>query len=70
MQIKQNNHKIHHLTSKIPQTCSFDKPFRSQHDCQELYLQISELCDDTRSISLLKRDIYFENGLTWDEEYQ
>lgn len=70
LQIKQNNRQIQHLTSKIPRTCSFNKPFRSQHDCQELYLKISDLCDDNRNISMLKRDFCFEQGLAWDEEYQ
>lgn len=69
MQIKRNNDKIQHLTSKIPSTCCFDKPFRAQHECQELYLKISDLCDENRKINVLKRDIFFEHGLTWDEEY-
>lgn len=67
--IDRNNEKIATLRNKLTYTCSTNKHFSLQHECQELFWGIEDITTENRRLSLRKRNIYMRCGLEWDEEY-
>ena len=69
LRMKHNHQKLITLEKKLTYTCDPRIDFSSQNECKELYLAIADITDENRRLNLLKREIFLQNGIEWDEEY-
>ena len=69
LRMKHNHQKLITLEKELNYTCDPKLHFSSQKECQELYLEIEDITEENRRLNLLKRDIFLQNGIEWDEEY-
>lgn len=69
LQVKKNNCKVNNLILQVKDSCDVNEHFESQFECQDIFYDIQSKTDDNRYIINLKRNLYIENGLEWDEEF-
>lgn len=69
VKIKHNYQKMVTLESKVKDTCDPKTHLSLQNDCEALYLEIIDITDENRRLNILKRDLFLQNGIDWDEEY-
>jgi hypothetical protein len=67
--IEHNHQKLITLQKELYQACDLKVHFSSQKECKELYLEIEDISEENRRLNLLKREIFLQNGIEWDEEY-